>query len=225
MNLLEAQRSLLGATFPRVIFDVGSQDGRTTVEYLEAFQNATLFSFEPEDANFQAASRTLQAYGNRVRLYNVAVSERAGTSPLFINSHYGSHSLLPVGAQRFWGTYGRTLATRNVETVSLDQVADANGIDHIDILKMDIQGGELAALRGAARLLESRSIDVIAIEVEFQELYRGQPLIWEIGALLHGYAYGMYGLFDCQYSSKNRNVLCWADAIFLSPDLLKVAEG
>jgi FkbM family methyltransferase len=224
MNLLESQQALLGTDGPRVIYDVGVQDGRSTIEYVETFPNAKIFAFEPDDANYTTSIVALQPHQNRVVLNQLAISKDSGSSPFFVNTHSGTHSLLPIGGQRYWDGRESTVATRAVQTITLDDFSEANDVSVIDILKMDIQGAELDALTGASRLLTAGNIRLITLEVEFQELYRAQPLFWDIGAFLRRFGYGLYALYDCHFSPKNANTLCWADAIFLSPKLLEVEE-
>jgi hypothetical protein len=66
-----------------------------------------------------------------------------------------------------------------VQTRRLDDIAE---IEHLDFLKIDIQGGELSVLRnGAAKLAEAVMIQT---EVSFVTLYRGQPPFGEIDAEL-----------------------------------------
>ncbi len=62
-----------------------------------------------------------------------------------------------------------------LETRRLDDIAE---IGQLDFLKIDIQGGELDALRNATRLLATAS--VIQIEVSFVTLYNNQPGLGEI---------------------------------------------
>jgi FkbM family methyltransferase len=67
------------------------------------------------------------------------------------------------------------VAQHAVQTTRLDDIPE---IDRIDFLKMDIQGGELAALSNATRLLDKTLL--IQVEVEFVELYVGQPLFADV---------------------------------------------
>jgi FkbM family methyltransferase len=71
------------------------------------------------------------------------------------------------------------VAQHKIQTTRLDDIKE---IDRIDFLKMDIQGGELAALSNAPRLLETTLL--IQVEVEFVELYKGQPLFADVDSYL-----------------------------------------
>ncbi len=53
-----------------------------------------------------------------------------------------------------------------VDVCSLDDVIARLALKEIDFLKLDIEGGELAALKGAAALLASSKRPVILIEVQ-----------------------------------------------------------
>jgi hypothetical protein len=80
---------------------------------------------------------------------------------------------------------------------------------------MDIQGGELDALRGAQRLLEGHRIDVIVSEAMFVPHYEGAPLAWQQWALLASHGYTLFGYFEQVWASKGQ--MRFGDAIFLSP--------
>jgi hypothetical protein len=55
-----------------------------------------------------------------------------------------------------------------VDVVNLDDYCAQRGVDHIDLLKIDVEGFELNVLRGASRLLEGQRIN--AIQFEFNEM-------------------------------------------------------
>jgi FkbM family methyltransferase len=221
-SLIAAQVRLVDRASPLTIVDVGVQQGHTSKEYLDTFPRCRLFGFEPDDANFAAASGMLATYGARAELAKAAVAASDGTSMLQVNSHDGTHSLLEIGDTRYWQSPAETVRRQPIATVSLDRFAADRGIDRIDILKMDIQGAELEALKGAGLLLERGSISVVALEVAFHEIYRSQPLFWDIAEHFRSLGYGFHGLFEAHYSPHNPNVLSWADAIFVAPKLMQM---
>jgi len=114
----------------------------------------------------------------------------------------------------FWDpTQMKTERTVTVQATTLDSFCDAERITDIDVLKMDIQGGELLALKGAAGLLKSRKIRLICMEVIFVPTYEGQPQIDEIMAWLREHRYFLHNFYRLR--SKNGRLL-YGDAIFLA---------
>src|SRR5476651_212342 len=187
--LFEAQTRFFDRNSSLTIVDAGVHLGHSSKEYLDAFPRCRVFGFEPENKNFAAATAMLAPYGSRVTLLKNALSAQDATN------------------------------LQQVHTVSLDKFSTDQRLETVDILKMDIQGGELQALKGAAGLLGRGAISVIALEVLFKPLYKAQPLFWDVADHLRSFGYGLHGLFECHYHSRNPNVLSWADAIFTAPQL------
>lgn len=206
------------------VLDIGAHHGVSTLEILDAFPAAKVHAFEPDSHNHAAAAIRLAPHAGRVGLHRAALSDRDGTSVLHVNSHDGTHSLLEIGAQRYWTGWAGPLGKAEVPSVTLDCFCADASIGCVDFLKMDIQGAELVALHGAAGLLQRHAIRAVLLEVEFQPLYRSQPLIWEVGAFLASQGYGMYRLYEPYYHPRNPNLLAWADALFLAPEFLDVPE-
>jgi Methyltransferase FkbM domain len=113
----------------------------------------------------------------------------------------------------------------DIDATTLDELAESEEWDRIDILKMDIQGAELSVLKGGVKLLTAGAIDLLCLEVEFVQLYEGQPLFWQIAAYLNEFGYRLYRVYDWQHDLDRPNRLCWADAIFISPRLVDVPAG
>jgi len=99
-------------------------------------------------------------------------------------------------------------------------------IDNCDFLKIDVQGGELAILQGASKTLNSAF--GIEAEVEFIELYQGQPLFGEVAKYLNRFGFDFIDLIGtCRWERKSSNQkykglfgqLVFGDALFLkSPE-------
>ena len=68
----------------------------------------------------------------------------------------------------------------------LDDIADEIGLRRMDILKMDIEGGECAALRGMERTLRRLRPRALAIEIEEFRLQQAGTSRSEIVNLLAG---------------------------------------
>ena len=70
---------------------------------------------------------------------------------------------------------GEVISTELIPTKRLDDIAE---ISDLDMLKIDIQGGELAVFESGRGKLD-RAV-VIQAEVSFMPLYEDQPMFWEI---------------------------------------------
>ena len=119
-----------------------------------------------------------------------------------------------------------------IVTRRLDDLADLDGLSDIDLIKIDVQGGELDVFRGATRALSSALM--IITEVEFVELYVGQPLFGDVDGFLrkNGYQFHTFMGFGQRFfaplsargnpSAGLRQIL-WSDAVFVR-DFMKFGE-
>lgn len=101
-----------------------------------------------------------------------------------------------------------------MQATTLDDFTSLEGISHVNILKLDIQGGEGDALAGARNLLSNSRIDLIFSEVFFTPHYEGASLFHEITGYLAGYEYSLYNLRHMV--SGDNGQLRFADALYVS---------
>jgi len=213
------------------IVDIGANpiDGQPPYAPLLNSGRAELVGFEP---NLQAHAVLQQKKGPRETYLPLAVGDGARHT-LHHCKAPGMTSLLepnPAVLALFHGfaDWGRVERTEPVDTVRLDDVKETEGLD---LLKIDIQGAELMAFENATKRLADTL--VIHTEVEFLEMYRGQPLFGDIERFLrcHGF---MFHRFEPLVSRVVKPLLLrgdiragyqqllWADAIFVR-DLARLA--
>ena len=157
-------------------WDVGANCG----QYAEALRNGgftgRVISIEPEAAAFRALWARAERDGGWIAL-RTAVAEAAGQRVLHVSRNSQSSSLLPM-LDRHLDAAPESEVTRE-ETVSvttLDELRADSGAPPPYFLKLDLQGCELAALRGATRLL--RETSACEVELSLASLYEGAPT-WE----------------------------------------------
>ena len=201
---------------PRIIFVGGGCDGMSTVRYLEMFPDAVVYFFEPEQQNYELAELNLRPYGNRVKMFPVALTSQCGEVSLNINSHFATHSIFEIGKVELWDEFVFKEYSKVVQTLTIDSILQNEKIDQIDILHLDTQGAELLGLIGATSALIQNKIQILRIEVEFEKIYKDQPLFWEIGLFLSSYNYRFIKNVDLKFRKSNIPRLVWADSIFLS---------
>jgi len=153
-----------------VILDVGANIGLFAAFAAARCPGARVHAFEPEPSNLAQLRRTLAANGleQRVQVYACAVAESAsGSVDLFLNALNGrAHSIV---AEKLEACHeSKRLARDGVAKVSvparsLAQVFVDCGIEHCDLMKMDIEGAEYGVLYSAPQSLLAR-IDRIFLE-------------------------------------------------------------
>lgn len=141
------------------IFDLGANVGDWSQRLLQELPEATVYLFEPSPG-CQAAIREKQL--PRATLLPYAAGEQAGRALLHFSSETdGSASLHVRGDTPFREL---TYQAREVEVVTIDQVIESKQIAFVDFMKMDIEGNELFALRGARQALAARKIGALSFE-------------------------------------------------------------
>jgi len=133
-----------------LVVDVGANIGWFT--FLAAKGAKRVVAFEPEPRNLALLERSKQK--NRcqnVEIMGRAISDNVGSVTLSVSDNPGHHSIVrKVGD-----------AEMQVPATTLDA---AFPTETIDLLKIDAEGAEALALRGAARLIAERRIKAVIME-------------------------------------------------------------
>lgn len=215
---MATQKRLLNGKFP-IIFDVGAYTGQVTKKYRKVFPDALICCFEPYPDTFKTLSLIQD---RRTFTYNLAVSDREDFVNLQVNSDCATNSLLTPskGIERWADNVDAAMPMDaiRVKSTTIDAFCKQNNIGHINILKMDIQGGEMMALRGAHRMLSSQQVSLIYTELLFVPLYQGQASFEAILNYLASWGYKLFGLYNFALDKSGR--LKWCDGLFCSEKVL-----
>jgi FkbM family methyltransferase len=122
-----------------------------------------------------------------VRVESFALTDKEENAALFVveGAETGCNSLRPPAVAE------RT-RTERVRTARLDDYLRTHGTSRVDLVKMDVEGGELAALRGAAELLGRHPRPVLLCEVEDRRTAPWGYKASDISAFLQGFQYCMF---------------------------------
>lgn len=154
--IAEALRNTEGRT--RAV-DVGAHHGHYSLAMAEHFREVV--AFEPVAANFAGLLDTIAAVKN-ITAINVGVSDRCGRENFDIDGKsIGCHI----------AENGESCAVMRLDTLDWDAV---------DYLKIDVEGHEYQALRGAALVIKMFH-PVIMIEEKFDPKYRASRLLHKWG--------------------------------------------
>jgi len=150
---LKDLETLMGKSCFSVVVDVGANIGDFTLGLANAAEK--IVAVEPAKWNFQMLKANVRAnnLGNVV-LVNAAATEREGV--LFLQGNASDMYVVE-------GDEGES-----VKGLPLDVIAELHGIENVDVLKIDVQGHELSALRGMRRLLLKKAVKLLIIEVHIK---------------------------------------------------------
>jgi FkbM family methyltransferase len=207
---------------PLIVVDVGAQtlSGESHV-YSPLYQleiPVRVIGFEP--LADRAISRRDEERGNDTDIIEAFVGNGEELT-FYKNTSSGASSLLPLNSMLCSGFMSlaalRTCGSQKVRTSPLDELL--RGVPAVDFLKLDIQGFELAALKGANAVLARTA--VVQCETEFVPIYLGQPLFSEVEIHMRSRCFEFLDFHAPAYrapvvpSGRVRNEqLLWADAIF-----------
>jgi FkbM family methyltransferase len=150
----------------RVVMDVGANAGIYSLVALASQPTATVHAFEPTP-EIAARLRATAMLNSLKSLYvhEVAVLNANGWATLKrFRGDLGTNE----GMNFVTRDVGASSAER-VPTTSLDQFCQDHSIDHIDLLKLDVQGHEFSALQGAEELIRAGRIDTIFMELNWAQ--------------------------------------------------------
>lgn len=153
-------RTLARAAPNGIVFDVGANVGRWSVEAARLLPDASLHAFEPHPAAFARLRESTAAL--EVECHQLAFGDEPGSATLHFDPELTVMSSLHA---RDLEAHGMALdSSVEVEVARLDDYCDEHDIDSIDILKIDVEGHEHGVLAGAQRRLADERVGLVQFE-------------------------------------------------------------
>ena len=208
--------SSLGVTRP-CILDVGANRGQTVQNYKKAFGRPTVHCFEPFPASVLALKASY-ADDADVTVVPMGIADVPGTRCFHVNAQAAAtNSLLPreTRSRRYYPKRAELNSTIQVKVTTIDDYLSTSGIDRADILKMDIQGGELMALKGGSDALSDKRFLLVYTEAFLVPHYDDSPLLRDLWECLDSFGYTLYDMFSLRRATNGQ--LRYADVLFVSP--------
>lgn len=145
------------------VLDIGANVGAYTMLFAGwVGDSGHVYAFEPAAASRAGLERHLSLNGlnARVTVRPEAIGEKSGSVPFIDAGTHGDNRIVPAASAR----------TKDVPSLSIDEFCETHRLAP-DVIKIDIEGAELAALRGARRTIARRGA-ALALFVELH------PGIW-----------------------------------------------
>ena len=201
------------------MLDVGAAEGAPSrwqpyaslVDYVavEPDSRSTSALRSAESEGFKSRHVVTQGLWSRSGNMNLHLCRKPMASSIYMPNHEFA-SRFP-DAERF-----EVVGRESIRVTTLDDLAESNSL-RFDAIKLDVQGAEYEVLRGAGTSVAS--VLAIECEIEFAELYLGQPLADQVTGLIssHGldlldYLY-LYRWHPEQFDGTGQ--LVFADALYM----------
>ena len=159
-NVLNLVKSL---SKPYCILDVGANKGQYTNMVYNEFYNLAfeIHSFEPSKFTFEILKESVPK-DDKIKLNNCGLSRNISEETLYYNEK--SSGLASLTKRRLDHLNIRFDKTEKIRLTTVDHYCSENGIKHIHLLKIDVEGHELDVLNGASQMLTNTAIDIITFE-------------------------------------------------------------
>jgi FkbM family methyltransferase len=144
---------------PRTIVDAGANIGLASICFASRFPEARIIAIEPEASNFALLERNVAPYRN-VTALRAALWHEDGPLDL-VDPDLGKSGFMTQDPRATEESFGRVL--HRVPGMTVERVMREQGIEHIDILKIDIEGAEREVFRDASRWLGA--VDALIVEL------------------------------------------------------------
>lgn len=137
-----------------IVIDCGAHIGLYSLKIAKFSQK--IISIEPERRNFHylILNIRLNKLVEKILPLKFAISNKKGFALLLKTEHSGTHSIIHVD---------NYIETEKIKTISLDILIRKLKLDNVEILKLDVEGAELLALRGLKN--EAVKVKNIVLEV------------------------------------------------------------
>ena len=143
-----------GMTF----LDVGANIGYySLMAAAVAGPSGRIVAFEPNPHIFNHFKRTIEKNRiSHITLEQYALADAAGTCELFVPIEAGNNTATMIANEG-----GSPVS---VPVITLDDYLDRNDIEHVDFMKIDVEGYEPRIIAGAQATIKAKKIDAILCE-------------------------------------------------------------
>jgi len=216
----EVMRRLLKGHDITGIIDAGASNGRISKRLLRKFPAADVYAFEPNPL-YTERLKQYSKEDSRFHPQFLALSDQEENADLYITRSPGTVSLFRPGKRlKEIAPQGSDVERlEKVRVVTIDNWAERNGNLDIQLMKFDIQAGELKALRGATHTLKHSTL-LVYTEIWFNCPYENGAIYSEIDLFLRKYGFILYDIYKPKYNLNG--LIMWGNAIFVNNQRLSI---
>lgn len=193
---------------PKCIFDCGASVGHWSCGVSKLFPGSQIVAIEPNTFVLPQTKKTLSDIRPAVIIEECALGATSGD--VHLNIWDNDHTKMS-GSSLKDHVQGSPKSTINVRLDTLDIICERHGLTP-DLVKLDLQGGELDALKGAEMVLGTA--EVFIIEFGCLQAYVDRTTPFDLMDTMYSNDYCLYDIIDLIYRPYD-NALTGGDFIFV----------
>ena len=148
-----------------VFVDVGANQGEFTIAAAIIAGQGEIIAIEPVDEFRGRLLENIRLNGlSNVRVAPIALGDEEGSLPIFDSETLFPDGTMHDGLTTLFASPSRSRCRGIVPVRTLDAVLEELAVARVDVIKLDIEGAEWMALRGAAKTL-SKYRPMLILEV------------------------------------------------------------
>ena len=183
---------------PSAVLDVGANSGEWSADLQRYFPDSTFFLIEGSQANAAAIERKLFKYAitlvgdedKEIKFYQRPFGETGNA--IFKEAHWNESTAVISRMRR------------------IDDIIAEQNVGPFNFMKMDIQGSEVLALKGAVKTL--KHVEVIAVEAAIMNYNVGGASFFDLHQQLETLG---FALFDITDMMRRKDIAVQADLVFV----------
>lgn len=168
-----------------VIFDVGANIGYYTVQFSE-ISDGEIYAFEPMDYQYRTLQKNLELNSlTNIHPVKKIVSNTNGSEKIYFSGMENTAASSLVN---------KTDQYEEIQCITLDDFCKDNEIEAIDLIKIDVEGYELKALKGLQSMLKNQKISHLFIEIVEKHLNSAGTSAKEVCSYLESHNYTAFSV-------------------------------
>jgi len=194
-----------------VIVDAGANVGEVSLALNEWFPNADIYAFEPVSSTFNGLTQNT-AFKKNIHPINMGLGEKNEKINILLNAENTINSLKVTEA------YDHITGSEAIDITRLDHFLENENLNHVDILKIDVEGFEFEVLNGCGSLIKS-GINCIYLEVG----YHREPTkvhFSDVETYMEANEFELCGIYETRRNMHDKRRLWYSNNLYMKKSLL-----
>ena len=196
-----------------IIFDIGANIGQSATFYREKFPNSKIYSIEPVSESYNQLK--INTKNLDVNCCNLAFGSNEGVVKMAI-SNISKHSVSNTIVNNIEEN-NLDCRYEEVNLTTIDKFLIDNSIKHVNYMKVDTEGHDLEAMKGAENALINKSIDFIETELSMNPTNKFHVDYFSMVEYMLKYNYLVFGIYEQKHDFViGKPVLRRSNVVFIS---------